>query len=68
MRGYRADVDPVASYRKIFPRRPYERGAPGSEFVVFDMAGYGQVGSSVCFDAWFPEVPDSWPGWVPRSC
>ncbi|MFP3581447.1 carbon-nitrogen hydrolase family protein [Arthrobacter sp. SIMBA_036] len=45
----------VASYRKIFPWRPYERVAAGSEFVVFDMAGIGRVGLSICYDAWFPE-------------
>lgn len=46
----------VAAYRKIFPWRPYETTAPGDEFVVFDMEGYGRVGLSVCYDAWFPEV------------
>lgn len=45
----------VASYRKIFPWRPYEKVSPGSEFVVFDMHGFGRVGLSICYDAWFPE-------------
>jgi predicted amidohydrolase len=45
----------VASYRKIFPWRPYETVAAGSEFVVFEMTGYGRVGLSICYDAWFPE-------------
>ena len=45
----------VASYRKIFPWRPYEKVAPGSEFVVFDMTGFGRVGLSICYDAWYPE-------------
>lgn len=45
----------VAAYRKVFPWRPYERIAPGAEFVVFDMAGFGRVGLSICYDAWFPE-------------
>ena len=45
----------VAAYRKIFPWRPYERVAAGSEFVVFDMDGVGRVGLSICYDAWFPE-------------
>src|SRR3954447_16688415 len=45
----------VASYRKVFPWRPYETVAAGSEFVVFDMAGFGRVGLSICYDAWFPE-------------
>jgi predicted amidohydrolase len=46
----------VAAYRKIFPWRPYETTAPGDRFVVFDMPGYGRIGLSVCYDAWFPEV------------
>jgi predicted amidohydrolase len=45
----------AASYRKIFPWRPYETCASGSEFVVFEMTGHGRVGLSVCYDAWFPE-------------
>lgn len=45
----------VASYRKIFPWRPYEKVAGGSEFVVFDMDDFGCVGLSICYDAWFPE-------------
>ncbi|CAK7282933.1 carbon-nitrogen hydrolase family protein [Streptomyces misionensis] len=46
----------VASYRKIFPWRPYETAVPGGEFVVFDMPGTGRVGLSICYDAWFPET------------
>lgn len=46
----------VSSYRKIFPWRPYEPYEPGDRFVVFDMAGYGRVGFTICYDAWFPEV------------
>ena len=46
----------VVSYRKIAPWRPYETVTPGSEFVVFDMADYGRVGLSICYDAWFPEI------------
>lgn len=45
----------VASYRKIFPWKPYETVDSGSDFVVFDMSGYGSVGLSICYDAWFPE-------------
>jgi predicted amidohydrolase len=45
----------VASYRKVFPWRPYETIAAGSEFVVFEMTGFGRVGLSICYDAWFPE-------------
>lgn len=45
----------VASYRKIFPWRPFEACRPGSEFVTFDMQPYGRVGLSICYDSWFPE-------------
>jgi len=46
----------VASYRKIFPWRPYEFHTPGTQFVTFDIPDIGRVGLSVCYDAWFPEV------------
>ena len=46
----------VASYRKIFPWRPYEPYRPGSAFVTFDITGVGRAGLSICYDAWFPEV------------
>lgn len=46
----------VASYRKIFPWRPYEPYEPGDSFVVFDIAGVGRCGLTICYDAWFPEV------------
>ncbi|THG32942.1 carbon-nitrogen hydrolase family protein [Naasia lichenicola] len=45
----------VASYRKMFPWRPYETVTPGTEFVVFDMEDFGRVGLSICYDSWFPE-------------
>lgn len=45
-----------ASYRKIFPWRPFEPYDPGDSFVVFDLAGVGRFGLSICYDAWFPEV------------
>lgn len=46
----------VASYRKIFPWRPYEPYEPGDRFVVFDIPGTGRMGFSICYDAWFPET------------
>ncbi|MEY9966801.1 putative amidohydrolase [Streptacidiphilus sp. MAP12-16] len=46
----------AASYRKIFPWRPYEPYDPGDRFVVFDLPGTGRAGLSICYDAWFPEV------------
>ena len=45
----------VASYRKIFPWRPFEPYEPGDRFVVFDIDGVGRFGLSICYDAWFPE-------------
>ncbi|MET8869889.1 carbon-nitrogen hydrolase family protein [Nonomuraea sp. NPDC004580] len=46
----------TASYRKVFPWRPYEPYLPGDRFVVCDLPGTGRIGLSVCYDAWFPEV------------
>lgn len=45
-----------ASYRKIFPWRPFEPFDPGSELVVFEMDGFGKVGLAICYDIWFPEI------------
>jgi predicted amidohydrolase len=45
----------VASYRKVFPWRPYEAWASGDRFEVFDIPGKGRAGLSICYDAWFPE-------------
>jgi formamidase len=46
----------AARYRKIFPWRPWERAAPGRDFVVFDVEGVGRAGLMICYDGWFPEV------------
>lgn len=46
----------VARYRKMYPWRPHEKTASGSETVVFDVAGVGRVGVCICYDLWFPEV------------
>ena len=53
---YSPDGELVASYRKVFPWRPYEPYDPGDRFVVFDVPDAGRVGLSICYDAWFPEV------------
>ena len=45
----------VASYRKVFPWRPYEAWTPGSEWVTFDVPDAGRFGLSICYDSWFPE-------------
>lgn len=48
-----------ASYRKMFPWRPFEPHRPGTEFVVAELGAagwdHGAVGLSNCYDAWFPE-------------
>lgn len=46
---------PIASYRKVFPWRPYETWSAGNEFTVFDIPDTGRGGLSICYDAWFPE-------------
>ncbi|TSI15928.1 carbon-nitrogen hydrolase family protein [Brevibacterium aurantiacum] len=45
----------AASYRKMFPWRPFEPHLPGTEFVVAPIDGHGVLGLSNCYDAWFPE-------------
>lgn len=45
----------VASYRKVFPWRPYEAWASGHRFEVFEIPDTGRGGLSICYDAWFPE-------------
>ena len=53
-------IDPqgnvAASYRKIFPWRPFEPFKPGDRFVVFDLPDVGRVGLGICYDIWYPEV------------
>jgi predicted amidohydrolase len=48
--------DLVATYRKIFPWRPYEACRAGDRFVVADIPDRGRVGLSICYDTWFPET------------
>lgn len=51
------DGEIVASYRKMFPFRPYEAGVEaGGEFRVFDVPGIGRFGLSIRYDIWFPET------------
>jgi formamidase len=47
----------VATYRKIFPWRPWEKVAAGHELSVFDIPDVGRTGLMICYDGWFPEVP-----------
>lgn len=44
-----------ATYRKMFPWRPFEPHQPGTEFVVQELDGLAVAGLSICYDAWFPE-------------
>jgi predicted amidohydrolase len=47
----------VRRYRKLFPWQPFESlSSPGDDFVVFDVAGAGRIGLSICYDSSFPEV------------
>lgn len=47
----------ATTYRKMFPFRPYEDDIDaGTEFCVFDIAGVGRFGLSICYDIWFPET------------
>lgn len=46
----------AASYRKIFPWRPFEKFTPGDTFVTVDIPDVGRLGLSICYDAWFPEL------------
>jgi formamidase len=50
------DGEITARYRKVFPWRPWETVAAGSDFVVFDIDGIGRAGLMTCYDGWFPEV------------
>lgn len=46
----------AASYRKVFPWRPFENYTPGDRFVTVDIPDVGRLGLSICYDAWFPEL------------
>jgi predicted amidohydrolase len=50
------DGEVAATYRKIFPWRPFEPFTPGREFTVFDVPDVGRFGLCICYDLWFPEV------------
>ncbi|MEU3330696.1 carbon-nitrogen hydrolase family protein [Glutamicibacter creatinolyticus] len=49
------DGNLTASYRKMFPWRPFEPHQPGADFVVSPIEEFGDVGLSNCYDSWFPE-------------
>jgi formamidase len=47
----------VATYRKLFPWRPYETVRAGSRPApVFEIPDRGAVALMICYDGWFPEV------------
>lgn len=53
----RPDGEIAATYRKMFPFRPYEAEvAAGNEFCMFDVPEVGRFGLSICYDIWFPET------------
>jgi formamidase len=53
----------VAVYRKCFPWSPYEKCAPGSELMTFDIPDVGRIGLAICYDGAFPEVPRQLAWW-----
>lgn len=55
MRVYAGDGSVMATYRKVFVWRPSEPYDPGAEWVVLDVPGFGRLGLTICYDAWFPE-------------
>jgi formamidase len=46
----------VARHRKVFPWRPWEKLARGTELTTFEMESRGRFGLMVCYEGWFPEV------------
>lgn len=47
----------IGRHRKMFPFTPHEMGITGgTEFLVWDIAGVGRFGVSICYDMWFPET------------
>ncbi|WP_233121130.1 carbon-nitrogen hydrolase family protein [Tersicoccus sp. Bi-70] len=56
---FAADGTLTATYRKIFPWRPFEPYTPGDRFVVAALpladGAATRAGLSICYDAWFPE-------------
>lgn len=55
--AFSPDGDLVATYRKLFPWRPFESVDAGTDPApVFEIPGKGRVGVMICYDGWFPEV------------
>jgi predicted amidohydrolase len=47
----------IGRHRKMFPFTPHEFGVTGGkDFLVWDIAGVGRFGVSICYDMWFPET------------
>lgn len=53
---YAPDGTLAAAYRKICPWRPYEQYTPGTSLTTVDLPGFGRLGLTICYDAWFPEI------------
>lgn len=54
-------IDPagtiVGRYDKLFPFQPFEAGVSGgTDLLIWDIAGVGRFGLSICYDIWFPET------------
>jgi len=46
----------IATYRKMYPWRPYETVTPGTDTTVIEIPGIGTIGICICYDLWFPEL------------
>jgi formamidase len=46
----------VATHRKLFPWRPWEKVSRGRSAKSFELEGIGRIGLMICYDGWFPEV------------
>ena len=50
-----SDGELLATHRKVWPWKPYERVASGNRFEVVDLPNGPSVGMMICYDGWFPE-------------
>jgi len=57
--AFSAEGELVATHRKLFPWKPWEKVSRGRSARAFDLEGIGRVGLMICYDGWFPEVARS---------
>ncbi len=53
---FNPEGDLIAAYRKMYPWRPHEKTASGTQTITFNIQDVGIVGLCICYDLWFPEV------------